>query len=204
MKLWSTIVTGAALATSGCAPTYTLIAVAPVGVARNTIHVTPGVAWNKAPPSPQNVAWEEKWTENGALLDQITFIGGLPDGQAIARQRRKDDRQVPVFHATMTAPDLVSMVESYYRLKAGATIFTTTRVAPTTFTGRPGLALDYAFVGEDQVKRLGRTVVAIDKGKLYMMSLEGAALHYFAAALPDFNAMTASASARSGAPTRGD
>lgn len=196
MKPFSFIVATSLIILGGCAPTYTLVTATPAVVARNTIRVSPTSAWNKAPKTPLDVAWEENWTQNGLRLDAITFIGGLPDGQAIARQRRKDDKQVPVFHATMTPPDIVSMIEGYYRLRGGATVFETAAVVPATFLGKPGLAFDYSFVGQDQVKRLGRSIVAIDGGKLYMMSLEGAALHYFAAARPEFDAMAISATRR--------
>ena len=138
----------ALLAVAACAPTYTLVTAMPATVARNTIRVSPATTWNKAPKTPLDVAWEENWTQNGLQLDAVTFIGGLPDGQAIAKQRRKDDKQVPVFRATMTPPDLVSMIESYYRIRAGATVFETTGVAPVTFLGKAGLAFDYAFVGQ--------------------------------------------------------
>lgn len=186
----------ALLGLAACAPTYTLITAAPVAVARNTIHVTPGTTWNKAPRTPLDVAWEENWTQNGPRLDAITFIGGLPDGQAVAKQRRKSNAQVPVFHATMSPQDLTSMIESYHRLRAGATVFETKGVVPITFVGKPGFAFDYAFVGQDQVKRFGRSVVAIDGGKLYMMTLDATALHYFNVARPEFDAMTASATLR--------
>lgn len=64
---------------------------------------------------------------------------------------------------------------------------------PTTFPGKPGVQFDYAFVGLDKVKRRGRSVLAVVDGKLYLMSLDGAALHYFESALPEFEAMTATA-----------
>ena len=187
------ILLAACLAVTACAPTFTLVAAGPVSVARNTIKVTSGTSWNRAPKSPYDVAWEENWTENGMLLDAIGFIGGLPDGQAITKQRPKADRQVPVFHATMTPQDLVSMVESFYRIKVGATSFETRSVEPAIFIGKPGLRFDYAYVGADDVKRQGRALIAISNAKLYMMSLDGTALHYFGAALPDFDAMAASA-----------
>lgn len=186
-----------AAALTACAPTYTLVNPAPIGVAKNTIMVTPGTSWNRSPNGAFDVAWEENWTENGPMLDSIGFIGGLPDGQAIAKQRVKDDRQVPVFHTDMSPQDLVSMLESYYRIKAGATTFETKGIQPATFVGKPGLRFDYAYVGADNVKRRGRAVIAIADTKLYMMTLDAAELHYFAAALPEFEAMAAAASAKS-------
>ena len=194
MKTSSRFLLGACLLLSACATGYSLVTPAPVGVAKNMIKVRPGTAWNKAPATPLDVAWEENWTANGPLLDSIGFIGGLPDGQAIAKQRRKDDRKVPVFHANMSPEDLVSMIESYYRIKAGATVFEPGAVQPVTFLGENGLRFDYAYVGGDEVKRRGRALVAIHQSKLYLMSLDGTDLHYFDAALPDFEAMVASAS----------
>lgn len=178
---------------SACAPSYTLVAAAPAAVARSTIKVTPGMAWNKSPKTPLDINWEENWTENGALLDQVTFIGGLPDGKAIVKQRRKEDRQVPVFHANMSPQDLVAMIESYYRIRAGATVFETKGLEPVNFIGKPGLRFDYVFIGADEVRRRGRTILAISGGKLYMMSLDGAEIHYFDTALVDFEKMAASA-----------
>lgn len=117
----------------------------------------------------------------------------MPDGQAIAKQRRKDDRQVPVFRATMSPQDLVAMIESYYRVKAGAKVFEVKGVEPAMFIGRSGLRFDYSFVGADDIRRRGRTILAINGGKLYLMSLDGADIHYFEAAIGDFSTMAASA-----------
>jgi hypothetical protein len=100
---------------------------------------------------------------------------------------------VPVFRATMTPQDLVSMVESYYRIKAGATVFETVSVKPAAFLGTTGIRFNYSYVGADEVKRRGCSILAIIDKKLYLMSLDGAALHYFDAALPAFDALTTSA-----------
>src|SRR5687767_3855776 len=122
-----------ALLLAGCVTGYTLVQPNSVAVAKGTMKVKSSIAWNKAPKSPFDIAQEENWTQNGPVLDLITFIGGLPEGQAIAKQRTKDDKKVPVFRSNMTPQDLVSMVESYYRIKTGATVFETTGVGPTQF-----------------------------------------------------------------------
>lgn len=179
---------------AGCAPQYALVGPGNVGVTAAHMTMAPAIAWNKAPASPLDIKWEENWTENGPLLDGITFIGGLPDGQAIVRQRRKDDSQVPIFHANMSPQDIVSMIEVAYRIRSGAHMFETKGVEPTTFLGHPGLAMNFAYVGQDEVKRRGRAIAAIVDTKLYMMVLDGAELHYFNAALPDFDHMASSAS----------
>jgi hypothetical protein len=179
---------------SGCASGYTLVPAAQVSVAKGSMKVKPIRAWNRAPKNLYDVPSQENWTQNGPMLDGITFIGGLASGQAITKQKPKDDRKVPVFRSDMTPQDLVSMVESYYRIRGGATVFESTGVKPTTFLGKPAIQFDYNYVGGDEVKRLGRTIIAVIDGKLFLASLDGAALHYFTAALPDFEALVASAS----------
>lgn len=190
-----TTVLAAAMALSGCVAGYTLVSPAPIKVAQGTMQVKPSIAWNKSPKGPYDIVREENWTQNGPVLDSIGFIGALSDGEAIAKQRPKDDHKVPVFRATMTPQDLVSMVESYYRIKAGATVFETTSVKPVTFLGTQAVQFNYTYVGADEVKRRGRSVVAIVNKKLYLMSLDAAAVHYFDAALPEFEAIAASAAA---------
>jgi hypothetical protein len=177
----------------GCAVGYTLVSPAQVVVAKGTMKVKPSISWNKAPKSYYAIPQEENWTQNGPLLDSITFVGGVKDGESLAKQKPKDDRKVPVFRPGMSPQDLVSMVESLYRIKAGATVFETTGVKPATFLGAQGVQFDYAYVGTDEVKRRGRAVFAVIDGQLFLAALDGAAVHYFDAALPEFEGIVASA-----------
>jgi hypothetical protein len=178
----------------GCVSGYTLVKADKVAVARGTMKVHPSIAWNKVPRTAFDIPGEEAWTQNGVLLDSITFIGALRDGEAIAKQRKKDDRKVPVFRSNMTPQDLVSMVESYYRIKGQITVFETTGVKPVTFLGQQAVEFNFNYVGADDVKRRGRSFLAIVDGKLYFIALDATALHYFDAALPEFVAIAASAS----------
>ena len=177
----------------GCMPSYTLVKPELVPVAKGAMKVHPSIAWNRSPRTVYDIAKEENWTQNGPLLDTITFMGGLKDGEAIARQRAKDERQVPVFRSNMTPQDLVSMIESYYRIKAGATIFETVNVAPTKFLGQQAIEFDFNYVAGDEVKRRGRSLLAVIDSKLYFISLDGTATHYFDAALPEFQKIVGSA-----------
>ena len=85
------------------------------------------------------------------------------------------------------------MIDTYHRIRDGATVFEPNGVEPVMFFGHPGLRFDYTYIGADEVKRRGQTVLAINSGRLYMMALDGAAIHYFDTALVDFSAMAASA-----------
>jgi hypothetical protein len=151
------------------------------------------MAWNRAPRGGSDIQKEEDWTLNGPLLDGIIFIGGLEDGKRIVRQRSKADRKVPDFHADMSPQDIEAMIESLYRIRAGSTAFRMTGLSSRTFLGRPGFQLDFEHVGGDEVERSGRAVGAIVDGHFYLALFDAARMHYFNAALPEFERIVESA-----------
>jgi hypothetical protein len=185
----------AALAASwltACVPAYTLVEPGPSAVGNGAMSVTPARAWNGVPVAMQQPEWEESWTANGPLLDTIVFVSGLPEGKSLLRQRQKDDAQVPVFRADMTPNDLVSMIESSYRV-GGVAVFHIDQVDTTPFLGGTGIRMRYHYSPGEGIGRKGSCVLrAVDK-KLYLMKLEGVASHYFDQALPEFDQMVASA-----------
>lgn len=182
-----------AIALSGCAPTYSLVKPnASAKVGSGMMKVQPGIAWSKAPAGSGQMLKSEVWTQNGPVLDAVVFLGPVKDGTAIVMQNKKAERKVPVFHAQMTPQDLVDMVESYYRIRAGATIFENEALKPTTFLGAKGLDFTYRYVGADEVKRRGRTVISVIDQQLYLMTLDGAA-PYFDSAQLEFEKLVASA-----------
>ena len=62
-----------------------------------------------------------------------------------------------------------------------------------TFLGHSGAWFDYEFVMDDELGRRARTVMAVVDSSLYMINLNASALHYFDAALPEFDAIARSA-----------
>ena len=154
--------------------------------------MTPANEWNKLPHSPTQTEWDETWTLNGPLLDAVAFVGGLPDGKSLLRQKNKDDRQVPLFRADMSPQDLVSMMEASYRVR-GITVFDVESVDPDDFLDGKGLRVRYRYAPNDGIYRRGVCVARVVDEKLYAIKLEGVASHYFDAALPEFDQMVASA-----------
>lgn len=167
---------------------YSLVSPGPRTVA-GRMTVTAPRPWNRVPRGIYDIREEENWTLNGPILDSVGFIAGLPDGKAIVRQRRRADRQVPLFRADMTPPEIVAMIESLYRIRAGAAEFAMTGLAPATFVGRPGFRLDFDYLDGNEIKRRGRGYGAVVDGKLYMMLLDATRMHYFDAAAGDFDSM---------------
>ncbi len=175
---------------------YTLVEPRVEGVARDSMSVTPSMRWNRAPRGPHDIDREENWTLNGPLLDGVTFIGALEDDKRIVQQRRKADRKVPHVRADMTPQDIASMLESFFRIRAGSTRFEMTGLQPRDFLGRPGFQFDYEHLGGDEVRRRGRAVGAIIDRRFYLALFDAAQMHYFDAGLPEFERLVESARLR--------
>jgi hypothetical protein len=195
----------AALAVAGCAGggggygggygfnRFRLIEPGQQDVARSML-VTPTIRWNRVPRQVRDIEREENWTLHGIPLDGLTFIGGLEDGKPLVRwQRRRDIRQVPNFRADMTPPEIASMIESFYRIRAGSVSFTMTGLQPRTFLGQPGFQYDYEHLGGDEVTRQGRVVGTVIGRRLYMILFDAPKRHFFPEIIPEVERIVASA-----------
>jgi hypothetical protein len=165
-----------------------------LAVGNGKLSVIPPRPWNRHRASLlSDVAAVEDWTLNGPLLDQITFITGLKSGKAMVRQWRTTDQQIPPFRADMTAPEIAAMLETLYRVRGGAVDFRTLALQPRPVLGTSGFQLDYEHLDSDELWRKGRAVGAVVGGQLYLVMYDAARSHYYDAALPDFEAVVASA-----------
>ncbi len=173
---------------------YTLVRAREVGVGNHSLRVTPPREWNKQRGQLfVDIREVEDWTQNGPLLDGISFVTGLKSGETLVRQTRRDDRQVPKYRSNMTAPEISAMLESLFRVRGGTVDFKTLGLAPRAFLGQPGFQFDYEHLDGDEVWRRGRAVGASVDGRLYLILVDAARAHYYDAVLPDFEAITASA-----------
>ena len=169
---------------------FALIRARPTAVGNHSIVVIPPRDWNKVYPRLfLDIGEVEDWTQNGFTLDDMTFVTGLKNNQFIVRQDRREYRQVPRYRSDMTPPEIAAMIESLYRVKGGAVQFNTLSLAPRAFLGTGGFQFDYEHLDGDEVWRKGRVVGATIGGRLYLIGLDAAKSHYFAADLPDFEAM---------------
>ena len=178
---------------------YQLVRAKPTKVGNGGLEVTPPRPWNRQRRFFffDSVRWVEDWTLNGPYLDGITFVSGLPAGEYLVRQRKSDDRQVPKFRSNMTAPELAALLESAYRVRGGAVEFKTLSLEPRQFMGYPGFQFDFEHLDGDELWRKGRAVGAVIDGRLYLLLYDATRSHYYASALPDFEAIASSARIRS-------
>ena len=210
MKRTTIALLAASLALSGCETTgggfgfggYSLVRPHSTSVGDGSMAVTPPREWNRV-----STAWAiddiravEDWTLNGPYLDSMSFVTGLKGGRYIIRQNKRAAQQVPKFRSDMTAPEITAMLESLYRVRGGAVDFRTLSLQPRPFLGAAsGFQFDYEHLDDDEVWRKGRAVGAVIDGRLYLILLDAARSHYYGAALPDFEAIVASAQLRRGA-----
>ena len=202
------LMAASALALSGCSTIgsegglsseyYSLVRVRTVKVGDGSMTVTPPRPWNRTRKLLffDQVRWVEDWTLNGPYLDGLSFVTGLPDGKYLVRQRRTQDQQVPKFRSSMTAPEVVAMLESLFRVRGGTIDFRTTSLQPRPFLGTNGFQFDYEHLDSDELWRRGRAVGAVIDGRLYLILFDGARSHYFGNAVGDFEAIVASARRR--------
>jgi hypothetical protein len=176
---------------------YAPVNVRRVSVGNGNLSVVPPRPWNRHRAVLfEDIPAVEDWTLNGPLLDGITFITGLKSGHFMVRQSHRADQQVPKFRADMPPPEIAAMLESLYRVRGGAVDFHTLSIQPRQFLGTNGFEFDYEHLDDDELWRKGRAVGAVINGQLYLIMYDAARSHYYDAALPDFEAIVASARLR--------
>ncbi len=173
---------------------YALVRVRRVAVGDGSLTVAPPRPWNRHRRMLfDNIKEVEDWTQNGPVLDGISFVTGVKSGHGLIRQRKSADQQVPNFRSDMTPPEIAAMLESLYRVRGGAVDFRTFSLTPRPFLGTNGFQFDYEHLDGDELWRRGKVIGAIVNGRLYLIMLDAARSHYFDATLPDFEAVVASA-----------
>lgn len=173
---------------------YSLVKAKEQDVGTGRMYVTPPREWNKMSSRIiADVRAVEDWTQNGPYLDSLSFVAGLKDGKSLVWQQKRDTRQVPRFDKGMTAPEIAAMLETFFRTRAGTVDFKELELKPRTFMGYPGFQYDFDHLDGDEVWRRGRVVGAVIDERLYLIMLDAARSHYFAATLPDFEAVVETA-----------
>jgi len=150
----------------------------PVAVAKSALTVTPSVDWNRLSARPGVAA--ESWTLDGLSLNDLTFYGGIGDGQSLFRDAKKKTEPLPKFSKTMLIPDIAQLFESSYRVALGTSLMSVDSIEPATFAGRPGFKFTYSYVVQDEeVRRKGEARGAVVDGRLYMITFQAPVIHYF-------------------------
>ena len=118
-----------AFATPVLAGNSLVVAGTPVAVAKSGLTVTPPAEWNRLGARRGRNA--ETWTLDGDTLNNLTFYGGIIDGQPIFREISKKAKPLPRFAATMLASDLPALFEQSYRIALDTALMEIEKVEPT-------------------------------------------------------------------------
>ena len=164
----------------------------PVAVAKSPMTVQPPIDWNRMNSRPGRNA--EAWTLDGMPLNEVTFYGGIDQDQTLFKEVAKKEKPLPRFSRTMLAPDIAQMFEASYRLAGGSTLFQIDGIEPAKFAGEPGFRFSYSFTLQtDEVRRRGEAAGAVIGGKLYMITYEAPAIHYYDRNLAHYRALVGTA-----------
>ncbi len=187
------LLAGLLLATTPAIAAYRLM---PAGreqaVGKLGLKVTPPDDWNRLGSKIGRNA--ESWTLDGLPLNDLSFYAGIEDGKTLFREVDRRNRPLPRFAKSMLPTDIVALFEGSYRVAAGTSLFTIGEVAPATLAGRPGIRFGYSFVQQDEeVRRLGEATAAVIDGRLYLISFEAPAIHYYDRDIGAYRTLVASA-----------
>jgi len=154
----------------------------PVAVAKSAMTVTPASDWNRWSERPSKRG--ETWTLDGVALNELSFFGGIAQGEAIYRERNKKDEPLPKFSRTMLAPDIVQAVEGSHRILLRTSLFAVDTIEPAALGGHAGVRFNYRYtVQDEEVRRKGEARAAVVGGKLYLITFAAPEIHYFDAGM---------------------
>ena len=182
-------VVGLISALAGCVQ-YSLVT-AGSAVAAKGITVTPSMDWNKSPANLGKKA--EVWTHDGESLDQLIFIGGISEGEALFNSQNKA-LPMPTFNPTMLPNDVEDLVKTSLKNLAGGELqIDTSNLKPAQFGDAFGFEFELDYFEKSGLKKRGNAFVAIKNEQLYMILFTAADLHYFGEHLPEVRKLFESA-----------
>jgi hypothetical protein len=149
-----------------------------VKVAKSGLTVQPSIEWNKLGERPGRNS--ESWTLDGDGLNDLTFYGGIEAGKPLFREVDKKNSPLPQVSSTMLLTDIPTLVENSYRIALQTSAVQIDTVEPVTFAGAKGVRFTYTFSSQNEtLRRRGEAQAAMVGGRLYMITYEAPALHYY-------------------------
>ncbi|WP_091735638.1 hypothetical protein [Phenylobacterium immobile] len=137
--------------------------------------------------SPQRQKKVRLLSIDGPALNLLYLAQGLAPGEGLLKPASKAER-VPVYRADMSPNELVEFVtDSLSAL--GYEKAQTSKLRPGRLVGADGLRMDIAAYTQDGLEISGLGQISEAGGKLYVALYLAPTEHYFAATLPDVDAM---------------
>jgi len=180
MKLRTSIILLFVIFTGGCVTGF--VAVVPGTIAVKDLNLKPSATWNVAPPTilPYTRKGAQVWTQDGLLLDRISIIPAVPDGESIFKSRDKSIA-LPVFKSDMLPNELEELVESSFVkfFGEGNAVVNTSGLRPHRFGEHRGVIFDFEASLTDSPDYRGMVGAFIANELLYVISYSAAEPYYF-------------------------
>lgn len=147
-------------------------------IARSTISANPKYEWNKLSfRGGKNV---EIWTIDGDELNKVTFYGGIAVGQPLFREADKKEKPLPRVTPNMLITDIPAILETSYRSQYSVNQMSIDSQEPALIGGHKGIRFTYSLVRQDdEIQRKGEAIGAFTGNRLYLVTYEAPAIHFF-------------------------
>lgn len=147
-------------------------------IADSSFSAAPGSEWNKlSAREGKNV---EIWTLDGPALNKVTFFGGIEVGKPLLRELSKKTQPLPKVTSNMLITDIPALLEATYRSQFKAHQISIDSQEPAVVGGQKGVRFTYSYARQDDdVQRKGEAVGAVKGNKLYLLTYEAPAIHFF-------------------------
>lgn len=151
---------------------------APVEVAKSDMAVTPGEVWNRWTRRP--VKQSEVWTRDGVNLNELYFIGGLPEGKTLFKEVDKKERPLPKLSKSLDLTEIPEFYESSSRLALNTSVFEMTAIEPAKMGEYDAVRFEFQYSLEDSpLVRKGIGLGTMVDGKLHMISYVAPSIYFF-------------------------
>jgi hypothetical protein len=180
MKLRTSIILLFVIFIGGCVTGF--VAVVPGTIAVKDLNLKPSTTWNAAPPTilPYTRKGAQVWTQDGLLLDRISIIPAVPDGESIFVSRDKSIA-LPVFKSDMLPNELEELVESSFVkfFGEGNAVVNTSGLRPHRFGEHRGVLFYFEASLTDSPDYRGMVGAFIANDLLYVISYSAAEPYYY-------------------------
>ena len=142
------------------------------------------IAWNKKTEGKTEI-----WTVDGPLLQELRFIKGIEDGDALFRSRA--GQKLPPFKSKMTAIEIKELFETSLA-QIGVARLKTLNLRPGRFGKVPGFRFEFTYVLKNGLEKQGFALGAVIAESLHMIIYSGTRLHYYPKHKDDVEALVRS------------
>ena len=142
------------------------------------------ILWNKKTEGKTEI-----WTVDGPLLQELRFIKGIEDGEALFRGGA--GRKFPPFKSKMTAIEIKELFETSLA-QIGVARMRTLNLRPESFGEVPGFRFEFTYVLKNGLEKQGFALGAVIGELLHMIIYSGTRLHYYPKHKDDVEALVRS------------